>query len=108
MFERQKHAYIARGWVQRADECDDEQGTEVLNYGESDPGDHHHDGSCGQQSAAGETVRDNPNRQGEGGGAYQGRRRNDPDLESIEAERGQVGGKQYADQPVAEGAQSPG
>ncbi len=65
VLQRQKHADVAGGRIQRSDERDKKQRPEILNQRESDPGGHHQDGSCNQERAAGEMVRNEPNGQRE-------------------------------------------
>src|SRR5207302_17100 len=76
-------AAVARGWVERAEEADDDGGREPLEGGEADPRRQHEERGAQQEPPRLEPVRREPDPQGQPRRAQQRRRRQDSDREGV-------------------------
>src|SRR5438552_3641445 len=105
MLERKKHAHVAARWVERSDECDDQERPECSEGRESESRRRHQYRSGEEQRAIAKTIRVQADPQRQRTGAQQRGGRDDADLERCEAQREQIDGKEEAHVAVAERAE---
>jgi hypothetical protein len=106
LLERQEDADVSRGRVERAEEGDDEQGPEVLEPGEGDPGQRHQRGGPDQQPPTRGAVGVEPYEKREEGRAGERRGRDHAGLERAVAEIEEIDRQQQTHEAIADRPQA--